>query len=257
MKYRYGTQRLRFGKDSMVPFGHCCLSLQPVVDPVVTPSGHLYSREVILNYLLEKTKEIRLQQAVYDSEQAKEESEKAAEQARHESAPVDRFREMEGSLRAHSSSTSLDESAPPASAEAPARAGAGGASTALVRVDKGDATSTSLVASGREYVGITGPQPPQRSDERLSDLEKEAAAKRESCVCSPLISFMLLIYWLCHSTGFVSFLLLCAQGKCDGVVDQALRGLRLAHCDGGRTEHELLGPAIRARGGAVEAAGTA
>lgn len=32
----YGTKKARLGRDSMLPFGYCCLSLQPVVDPVVT-----------------------------------------------------------------------------------------------------------------------------------------------------------------------------------------------------------------------------
>lgn len=32
----YGTQKLRYGADSQLPFGHCCLTLKPVEDPVVT-----------------------------------------------------------------------------------------------------------------------------------------------------------------------------------------------------------------------------
>ena len=31
----YGTQKQRLGTDSQNPFGYCCLSLKPVVDPVV------------------------------------------------------------------------------------------------------------------------------------------------------------------------------------------------------------------------------
>ena len=62
----YGTQSQRLGTESQTPFGYCCLSLNPVVDAVVSPSGHLYSREAILEYLLLKTKGIKLQQAQYE-----------------------------------------------------------------------------------------------------------------------------------------------------------------------------------------------
>lgn len=32
---RWGTQKTRIGTDSQQPFGYCCLTLKPVVDPVV------------------------------------------------------------------------------------------------------------------------------------------------------------------------------------------------------------------------------
>jgi nitric oxide synthase-interacting protein len=64
------TQRL--GKDSQQPFGHCCLCLAPVEDAVVSPSGHIYEREVILEYLLTKTKELKKQAKQFEQQQEKE-----------------------------------------------------------------------------------------------------------------------------------------------------------------------------------------
>jgi hypothetical protein len=142
----YGTTKQRIGTDSQLPFGYCCLTLKPVVDPVVrsvracvcvwegrggggggwmgawarglagwlagagcvsdpinpihhlllrsgglaththtltqhnhptqhnppprrspsSPSGHLYSREAIVEYLLTKTQELKKQKALWE-----------------------------------------------------------------------------------------------------------------------------------------------------------------------------------------------
>ena len=68
-KLGHGTQSARYGVDSQLPFGYCCLSLGPVQDPLVSPSGHVYSREAIMEYLLEKTQELKRQQDLYDAQQ--------------------------------------------------------------------------------------------------------------------------------------------------------------------------------------------
>eukprot|EP00596_Hydrurales_sp_CCMP1899_P002719 CAMPEP_0119037342 /NCGR_PEP_ID=MMETSP1177-20130426/5664_1 /TAXON_ID=2985 /ORGANISM="Ochromonas sp, Strain CCMP1899" /LENGTH=271 /DNA_ID=CAMNT_0006998511 /DNA_START=147 /DNA_END=962 /DNA_ORIENTATION=- len=67
----YGTASQRLGTESQTPFGHCCLSLNPVVDAVISPSGHMYSREAILEYLLMKTKDIKHQQQQFESQKYK------------------------------------------------------------------------------------------------------------------------------------------------------------------------------------------
>jgi nitric oxide synthase-interacting protein len=63
----YGTQTTRLGTDSQRKFGYCCLGLEPAKDPVVTPSGHVYSREAIVSYLLAKTKELKEEQAALEA----------------------------------------------------------------------------------------------------------------------------------------------------------------------------------------------
>jgi hypothetical protein len=58
----YGTKEARFGVDSQLPFGYCALTLAPVVEPVVTPSGHIYSREAIFEHMLTKNQELKRMQ---------------------------------------------------------------------------------------------------------------------------------------------------------------------------------------------------
>lgn len=62
----YGTQTARLTSDSQLPFGDCCLQLAPAVDPVATPSGHIYSREAIVSYLLTKNKQLKQQRQEYE-----------------------------------------------------------------------------------------------------------------------------------------------------------------------------------------------
>jgi len=69
-KHDYGTREARFGVDSQLPFGYCALTLAPVVEPVVTPSGHLYSREAMFEHMLTKTQELKKMQAAYDAQEA-------------------------------------------------------------------------------------------------------------------------------------------------------------------------------------------
>lgn len=63
-----GSLKTRLGTDSQLPFGYCSISVHPVNDPVVSPSGHIYSREAILQYLLNKMQEIKEQQTLYEKQ---------------------------------------------------------------------------------------------------------------------------------------------------------------------------------------------
>ncbi|KAJ1460125.1 hypothetical protein M885DRAFT_509859 [Pelagophyceae sp. CCMP2097] len=60
---------MRAGVDSQLPFGWCSLSLQPAVDPVVTPSGHVYSRECLLEHMVAKTAQLRTQREDWEAQQ--------------------------------------------------------------------------------------------------------------------------------------------------------------------------------------------
>eukprot|EP00616_Rhizochromulina_sp_CCMP1243_P001096 CAMPEP_0118976156 /NCGR_PEP_ID=MMETSP1173-20130426/17896_1 /TAXON_ID=1034831 /ORGANISM="Rhizochromulina marina cf, Strain CCMP1243" /LENGTH=300 /DNA_ID=CAMNT_0006926153 /DNA_START=12 /DNA_END=914 /DNA_ORIENTATION=- len=80
-KIKDGTHRVRFGVDSQLSFGYCCLSLTPVKDPVVTPSGHMYSREYMLEYLLTKKQEAKRQQALFEAQEAHRQAEEAEQAA--------------------------------------------------------------------------------------------------------------------------------------------------------------------------------
>mmetsp|Transcript_57408 Transcript_57408/g.171241 ORF Transcript_57408/g.171241 Transcript_57408/m.171241 type:complete len:289 (-) Transcript_57408:40-906(-) len=76
----YGTATARLSTDSQRKFGDCCLGLEPARDPVATPSGHIYSREAIVSYLLQKNKELKALRAKYDAQLALEQKRKAEEE---------------------------------------------------------------------------------------------------------------------------------------------------------------------------------
>jgi len=63
-----GTIKIRLGTDSQLPFGYCPLSISPINDPVVSPSGHIYSREAILQYLVNRMQEIKEQNVLYEKQ---------------------------------------------------------------------------------------------------------------------------------------------------------------------------------------------
>jgi len=67
-----GTVVERLGKDSQLPFGYCSLSLTPIDgDAVISPSGRLYSKEAIYEYLLQKSRDLKALNVLYDEQEAK------------------------------------------------------------------------------------------------------------------------------------------------------------------------------------------
>ena len=56
-----GSIKAHLTTEQHLPFGYCCLCLKPAIDPVVSPSGHIYEKEVILQYILTKTQELKKQ----------------------------------------------------------------------------------------------------------------------------------------------------------------------------------------------------
>jgi nitric oxide synthase-interacting protein len=67
---RFGGSRTeRISGDSQLPFGYCPLSLVPIEEAVVSPSGRMYSREAILDYLVQKMQDIKRMTAAYEKQQ--------------------------------------------------------------------------------------------------------------------------------------------------------------------------------------------
>lgn len=58
-----GSTVARLGGDSLRPYHHCCLSLAPARDPVLTPGGHLYDKPAILAALLAQRRTARAARA--------------------------------------------------------------------------------------------------------------------------------------------------------------------------------------------------
>uniref|UniRef100_A0A7S1TU86 Nitric oxide synthase-interacting protein zinc-finger domain-containing protein n=1 Tax=Phaeomonas parva TaxID=124430 RepID=A0A7S1TU86_9STRA len=86
-KAGHGSQTQRYGADSQIPFGYCCLTLQPASDPVATPSGHIYSREAILEYIIAGKKRLKRELREWEQQNAEElEREAAAAEAKDDEA---------------------------------------------------------------------------------------------------------------------------------------------------------------------------
>jgi nitric oxide synthase-interacting protein len=66
-----GTVKQRLGTESQLPFGYCSLSMHPAEEAVVSPSGHIYSREYILEYLLTKSKELKKVTKAFEAQEVR------------------------------------------------------------------------------------------------------------------------------------------------------------------------------------------
>lgn len=66
---RITTKQVRLGGDSQMTFGHCALCVHPAVDPMATPSGHIYCKECIVEFLLAKTQELKRQKEAFEAQE--------------------------------------------------------------------------------------------------------------------------------------------------------------------------------------------
>lgn len=60
---------MRLGGDSQQTFGHCALCIHPAVEPMATPSGHVYCKECIVEFLLTKTQELKRQKEAFEEQE--------------------------------------------------------------------------------------------------------------------------------------------------------------------------------------------
>ena len=71
----YGSQKQRLGGESLLPFGTCCISLKPVVDPMVSKKGDLFSRAAVVEYLAYQKVQLQKQTAAYEADQERQRQE--------------------------------------------------------------------------------------------------------------------------------------------------------------------------------------
>lgn len=74
-KSGYGSKSARLGKDSIKEFDCCSLSLQPCRDPVITPAGHLYDKQAILECLLHQKRDNARKMKEFEKQKRKQEEE--------------------------------------------------------------------------------------------------------------------------------------------------------------------------------------
>lgn len=98
LKAGYGSLKQRLGTESQLPFGYCSLSMHPAEDPVITPSGHLYSREFILEYLLTKSKEIKKQSKAFEEQEENRKKEEIKTQTENQIIELKEFEESQQGL---------------------------------------------------------------------------------------------------------------------------------------------------------------
>lgn len=88
----FGTTTARLNQHSQYQFGMCGLSLHPVhSNPVATPSGFLYERPAILEYLLQKTQELKKEQQDYEKYQNLREASQEDNEDRKRKADIEKF----------------------------------------------------------------------------------------------------------------------------------------------------------------------
>mmetsp|Transcript_27849 Transcript_27849/g.32113 ORF Transcript_27849/g.32113 Transcript_27849/m.32113 type:complete len:318 (-) Transcript_27849:369-1322(-) len=87
----YGTQKARLDTDGQRIFGDCCLGLSAAIDPCCTPSGHIYSREAIVTYLLTKSKDISKNRLATEQKNAVIRAKKEVENEKKSKKDVDDF----------------------------------------------------------------------------------------------------------------------------------------------------------------------
>lgn len=92
----YGITAARLGGSSQSTFGHCALSLHAAKEhPVATPSGFIYERAAILEYLLTKTQDLKKQQQEYDQWLAQQERNNSEEEEKKRKAQVEQFEDSQ------------------------------------------------------------------------------------------------------------------------------------------------------------------
>jgi nitric oxide synthase-interacting protein len=94
----HGTLKRRFGKDSQLPFGFCCLCVASTFEkePMVSPSGFLYCKECIYSNLLAQKRTIQENLTEYERFCEKKEQEAQEKIIENERKQLKQF--LEGGL---------------------------------------------------------------------------------------------------------------------------------------------------------------
>jgi nitric oxide synthase-interacting protein len=86
--------------NNALPLGVCALTLSKIDDPpldavVVTPSGHVYSKAALLEYLLHQTKEYQQQQVQYEATLQRQEQLKQKNEQTQQQHVIQQFEELQ------------------------------------------------------------------------------------------------------------------------------------------------------------------
>src|SRR6056300_1611803 len=92
----YGTTTARLNGVSQYTFGDCALSLHAAEEhPVATPSGYIYEKAAILEYLLVKTRQLKKEKEEYEAWLKKCQTEQNEKDAKRINVQVGEFEESQ------------------------------------------------------------------------------------------------------------------------------------------------------------------
>jgi len=95
---KYGSEKIRLGKDAMKGFDCCSLTLQPTTNPVVTPHGWIFDKEAIITFILDKKKEYNKKLKKYEEQLEAEKQEFRDSTNREEEEARARFEATEKNI---------------------------------------------------------------------------------------------------------------------------------------------------------------
>jgi len=91
VSHGWGTLSRTLDGDSMKEIDACSLSLQPCIEPVVTPSGILYDKQVVVEYILSRKKELERELREWEAQESGKSASSASEQQAAQQARIDEF----------------------------------------------------------------------------------------------------------------------------------------------------------------------
>lgn len=89
------TKKVTIDSAGFLPFGFCGLSLKAPKDPVATPDGHIYDREMILQHLLTEKQELMRQHEKYEQQEKHKQRLAAAERQEANLKELEKFQRDE------------------------------------------------------------------------------------------------------------------------------------------------------------------
>lgn len=87
----WGSGTARLSRESFLPFGSCCLCLEPAIDPVACIHGDIFCRECALSNILAQKKEIKRLDRAREQEEREAQEDQARRGLEEQSRAVQEF----------------------------------------------------------------------------------------------------------------------------------------------------------------------
>ena len=87
----WGSEARTLDSDSMKDLDACSLTLQPCIEPVVSPNGVLFDKAMLIEYILTRKREIERETKAWEAQQKGEASEAAASAAAAQESRIAEF----------------------------------------------------------------------------------------------------------------------------------------------------------------------